>query len=101
MVEKIGAPAGMAGYLGYAYAKAGRRAEAEAIAARNQEWPHRLAFIYAELGDKDRTFDALNKMDKDKNPLLESYISFPELALIRGDPRLAELRRRLGLPAIP
>jgi TolB-like protein/DNA-binding winged helix-turn-helix (wHTH) protein/Tfp pilus assembly protein PilF len=88
-------------YLGYAYAKAGRRAEAEAIAARNQEFPHRLAVIYAGLGDKDRTFDALNKMDKDKNPLLESYISFPELALIRGDPRLAELRRRLGLPAIP
>src|SRR5215472_4898254 len=88
-------------YLGYAYAKAGRRTDAEALAARNQEWPGRLALIYAGLGDKDRTFDALNRMDRDKNPLLESYISFPELAAIRGDPRLAELRRRLGLPAIP
>jgi len=98
--EKVGSPYTNQ-YLGYAYAKAGRRAEAEALAARNQEWPHRVAVIYAGLGDKDRIFDALNRMDRDKNPLLESYISFAELAAIRGDPRLAELRRRLGLPAIP
>jgi tetratricopeptide (TPR) repeat protein len=101
IIEKMGAPAGMAGYLGYAYAQAGRRAEAEALAVSNQEWSHRLALIYAGLGDKDRTFDALNRMDRDKNPLLESYTSFPEFAEIRGDPRLAELRRKLGLPAIP
>jgi eukaryotic-like serine/threonine-protein kinase len=85
------------GQLGYAYAITGRRAEAEALAVKNANVPRRLAWIYAGLGDKDRVFGALDGMVANKDPLLPIYLSYPELALIRGDPRLAALRKKVGL----
>jgi tetratricopeptide (TPR) repeat protein len=50
------------GYLGYAYAITGRRAEAEQQAARNAGLPHQQAMIYAGLGDKDRAFHAIEEL---------------------------------------
>jgi serine/threonine protein kinase/cytochrome c-type biogenesis protein CcmH/NrfG len=85
------------GYLGYAYAVTGRRAEAEALAAKNAHAPRRQALIYAGLGDKERLFDALERMAADKDPLVQLYISYPELALIRDDPRLPPFRKKIGL----
>jgi tetratricopeptide (TPR) repeat protein len=90
-------PAG-GGQLGYAYGITGRRAECEAMAARNVNAPRRLAWIYAGLGDKDRVFGALDAMLEQKDPVLPNYLGMPELLpLTRGDPRLAALRRRVGL----
>jgi tetratricopeptide (TPR) repeat protein len=89
---------GLEGQLGYAYAITGRRAEAEALAAKNANFPNRLAFIYAGLGDKDRVFEALEGMAASKDPRVQIYLGYPELALIRGDPRLAALRKKVGLP---
>ena len=54
--------AGAEGYLGYAYAISGRRAEAEALAARNHEFPQRQAMIYSGLGDRDHAFEALERL---------------------------------------
>jgi len=88
---------GAGGHLGYAYAVTGRRAEAEALAARNDDFPRRLTLIYAGLGDKDRVFEALERMYSKKDPMVASYLSYPELALIRGDPRLAVFREKVGL----
>lgn len=93
--EKQGRPS--AGFLGYAYAKTGRRIEAEQLAAASAGLPAREALIYAGLGDRDKTFDALERMAAGHEPRTGAYLTYPELALLRGDPRLAALRVKLGL----
>jgi TolB-like protein/Tfp pilus assembly protein PilF len=80
------------------YVMAGRRDEAERLAVKHQNYPHRLAIIYAALGDNDRAFEALDRL-----ALLEPHrvlddLSYPELAGLRSDPRFAALRRRFNLP---
>ena len=95
-------PAGNHGMLGYDYAKAGRRRDAERLAAepdvaltRHQAW------IYAGLGDVDRCLEALHKMADMKDPLADVYPLYPELAVVRRDPRLNEFRGSRGLPPLP
>jgi TolB-like protein/tetratricopeptide (TPR) repeat protein len=99
-MERQGA-AGAEGYLGYAYAVSGRRAEAEALAARNHDFPQRQAMIYAGLGDRDHAFEALERLAAINPRRTGAYLTRPELASLRGDPRLAALRTKLGLPALP
>jgi TolB-like protein/DNA-binding winged helix-turn-helix (wHTH) protein len=92
---------GSPGFLGYAYAKAGRSTDAEKVAARYPNWPWVGVLVYAGLGDKDRTFNALDKMAAIHDPRIGSYLTFPELALLHGDRRLTEFRQKLGMPATP
>ena len=92
---------GSPGFLGYAYAKVGRRAEAEQVAARYPDWPWVQALVYGGLGDKDRAFEGLERMAAIHDPRVAIYLTYPELALLRGDPRLSEFRRKLGLPLVP
>src|SRR5713226_998039 len=49
------ATGGNQGFLGYAYARAGRREEAEKLAAAASSEPIEQARIFAGMGDKDRT----------------------------------------------
>ena len=86
------------GYLGYLYAVTGRREEAEALAAAHPESPSRQMLIYGGLGDADRALDALEKTAADNWWRAATWMYRPELAIVRGHPRLASLRRRLGLP---
>jgi len=85
------------GFLGYAYARSGRREEAEKMAAASR-YPNEQALIFAGLGDKDRTFAALDRMAARGSFRIGVYLNRPELALVRGDPRLAALRKKIGLP---
>ena len=89
---------GSPGFLGYAYALAGRREEAEKVAARYPEWPWVHVFVYAGLGDKSRTFEALEKMAEMHDPRVGPYLRYPELASIRGDKRTMAIREKLGMP---
>jgi adenylate cyclase len=84
-------------YLGYAYARAGRREEAERLAASPN--PVSQALIFAGLGDKDRTLEALDRMTV-LGPVRigREVINSPEFSLLRGDPRLQALRKKVGLP---
>ncbi|HLJ13514.1 MAG TPA: hypothetical protein VKV15_03390 [Bryobacteraceae bacterium] len=50
--------------------------------------------IFAGLGDKERALEALDRMGPVR---MGSLLSPPELALLRGDPRLKALRRKAGL----
>ena len=86
------------GFLGYAYAVAGRRAEAEMLAARFPDLPQRLILIYAGLGDRDRAFSALEALATVNARRAGVYLSRPELDSLRDDARMAVLRRKLGLP---
>jgi tetratricopeptide (TPR) repeat protein len=86
------------GYLGYAYAITGRRGEAEVQVARNAGFPHHQATIYGGLGDKDRAFEAIERL-ADINPQRAlTWLGRPELALLRGDPRVTALRKKFGIP---
>jgi len=85
------------GFLGYAYGRAGRRVEAEKLAAADQR-PYAQALTFAGLGDKERTLDALERMAILGPVRLGRDLTYPEFDLVRGDPRLKALRKRLGLP---
>jgi eukaryotic-like serine/threonine-protein kinase len=84
-------------YLAYAYVGVGRRSEAEKLYAEHERYPYRKAVISAALGNKDRTFEALDEMMRDEPHRVANALAYPEFALLRGDPRLAALRRSLGL----
>jgi len=82
--------------IGYVYAITGRRAEAEELAQRNSHLPNRQALIYAGLADKDRAFEALERLAVLNPRRAGAYLFYPELAALRGDPRVQTLRRKLG-----
>ncbi len=86
------------GVLGYAYARAGRREEAEKLAVSWQGDPIVHAMTFAGLGDKERTLEALERMAPLGPFRLGRALKYPELALLRVDPRLKALRKKVGLP---
>jgi tetratricopeptide (TPR) repeat protein len=90
---------GSPGFLGYAYAMGGRPDDAERISAKYPKWPWVQVFVYAGLKDKDGAFRALDEMAAAHDPRVAPYLTYPELALLRGDQRLADFRQKLGIPA--
>jgi adenylate cyclase len=87
------------GFLGFAYGRAGRRAEAEKLEADTPSVnPINHALIFAGLGDKDRTFEALERAAAGGPFRIGRALTWPELSLLRGDPRLKALRKKVGLP---
>ena len=77
---------------------AGRREEAEKLALTWENNPYQQALVYAGLGDKDRTFEALNRLAALGPVRVGRSLTYPEMALVRGDPRLKVLRKKAGLP---
>jgi TolB-like protein len=86
------------GYLGWLYAVTGHRDEAEALAAEHPESPRGQMLIYGGLGDKERAFEALEKTADLNWWRAAEWMYRPELALLRGDPRLDAIKKRIGLP---
>jgi len=92
------AAAGVPHYRAYAYVKAGRRSDAEKLAAENREYPYRATIIYAALGDLDRAFEALDQTAEREPQRVPLLLTWPEMASLRADPRLEAVRKRFGLP---
>ncbi len=90
-------PPNRAPELGYVYAVLGRHDEAEALAAGAAGAPLTQAVIYAGLADKDRAFAALDAAAMAGDPKIGATLTYPELAVLRDDPRFEAFRRRLGL----
>jgi len=84
--------------LGHAYARAGRRDEAEKLAAAAAPNPFQQALIFAGMGDKDRTFDAVERMLPLGAWRIGHALNSPEFALLRDDFRVKILRKKVGLP---
>ena len=91
---------GSESFLGYAYARAGRRDDAERMIRQYPDWPWLQAIICGGLGDKDCAAKGLEKMIEIKDPRVGIYLTLPEVDLLRGDPRLSKMRGELGLPEL-
>ena len=85
--------------LGCAYARAGRREEAEKVFTATRDIAR--AEILACLGDKDRVFEALDR-DAGVGPIRMGWVlnrvNRESPGLLRGDLRLKALRKKVGLP---
>ena len=85
------------GYLGYAYGRAGRRRDAENLAAETSN-PFIQALTYAGMGDNERTVQALERMEPMGPVRVGRDLTYPEFSFVRGDPRVRALHKKLGLP---
>ena len=92
------------GALGHAYAASGRRAEALKVLAElkglsKQRYvaPFNMAIVYAGLGDKQQTFEWLEKAYEDHSLLLSLIRVWPQFDGLHGEPRFQDLLRRMGL----
>ncbi len=85
-------------YVGYAYGRAGRREEAEKYAVAAAPNAFTQALTFAGLGDKDRTLEALDRVAQLGAVRIGRALNSPEFALLRGDPRVKTLRKKMGLP---
>lgn len=90
--------------IGYVYAVAGRRAEAqqqinELLKLSKQRYvpPYDIAQIYAGLGDKDQAFAWLEKADQDRSRGMDYLNVNPVFDTLRSDRRFQDLLRRVGL----
>jgi eukaryotic-like serine/threonine-protein kinase len=90
---------------GVAYARSGRRREAEQYIATFRELAKTkyvrtlyTASIYAALGDKDNAFAELEQSFEDKDYFLPRIKADPFMDPLRGDPRFKEMLKRMGLP---
>jgi eukaryotic-like serine/threonine-protein kinase len=91
--------------LGMAYAADGQRVEAEKVLTEmNQKasrgWVPSFAFaeIYADLRDKLKTLDALEKSYEERAWFLTWLDTAPEFDFIRSEPRFQTLLRRMNFP---
>ena len=85
-------------FLGHVLGRTGHREEAETLAIALRPHAYQEALVFAGLGDKDRTFEALNRAAVLGPIRMGRQLTFPEFDLIRGDPRVKGLRKSAGLP---
>jgi len=90
--------------LGYCYAVTGRRGEASAILKELEDrYAKRggkgqfLAGVYAGLGERDKAFAWLEREFVQRGVLLPEITWRFAFEGLRGDPRFADLVRRMGL----
>jgi serine/threonine protein kinase/tetratricopeptide (TPR) repeat protein len=90
--------------LGIIYATGRRTEQARRIAEELEAEPSLatlssgLARIYAMLGDRDQALKWLEEGYRARSSNLVFVCQMPELQGLRGDPRFADLLRRMGLP---
>jgi tetratricopeptide (TPR) repeat protein len=80
----------------YMLPSAGRYDEAEKLAV--DATPFTQAVIFAGLGDKERALEAMERSTAAGPFRVGRQLMWPELALIRNDPRMKALRKKVGLP---
>jgi tetratricopeptide (TPR) repeat protein len=90
--------------LAYAYARQGKRAEAEQEISRLRDQAKNryirvyfLAGIYATLGDKDKAFAELEQSFSERDFFLGRIAIEPAMDPLRDDPRFKSLLKRMGL----
>jgi hypothetical protein len=57
--------------------------------------------FFASLGDREQAFEWLEKSYQERDAFLVFLPILPEFRNLHGDPRFADLLRRIGLPISP
>lgn len=93
------------GYLGYVYAAAGKKAEAEKVLVELQQLTkqrhvpaYNVACVYAGLNDKDQAFKWLELAYQERSFFMTVLKTETVLDNLRQDPRFKDLLRRMDLP---
>jgi len=93
------------GFLGYAYAKSGRKDDARKLLAELKKQSKEryvasywIAMIYAGLGEKDEAFAWLEKAYQERSWWLVWIKMDPMVDSLRSDARFTALMRRIGFP---
>jgi len=91
------------GFMGYAHALAGQRAEAETllnvlqeIAVRKYVSPYAMLVIHLVLGPEERVFELLEELYQEHNDWLVWLKVSPELKHLHVDSRFNNLMKRVG-----
>ena len=91
------------GPLGHAYAVAGKRDEALAMLHRLESMRKQkyvpaidIAIIHAGLGDKDRTFEWMEKAYEERYAIYLQFLLTRAFDPLGSDPRFPYLRKKLG-----
>ena len=91
----------------WVHAKAGRVREATEILRKAEKQfltdhlrndPYAIAKVYSALGDTDRAFEWLERAFAVRSQYLVFMGVSPEFDSISGDPRFADMLKRLGIP---
>jgi TolB-like protein/DNA-binding winged helix-turn-helix (wHTH) protein len=89
----------------YLYARMGRRAEGRAALAKSLQLSQgkqvssgAVALTYAALGDKEESFQSLEKAYTERSSFMTSLKYWSVFDPLRSDPRYTDLLRRVGLP---
>ncbi len=92
-------------WLGYTYAVAGRRREAQEtlkelkeLSKRRYVSPFEIAMVYTGLGEKDQAFEWLEKADEERDPNMVWLKNVAWLDPLRSDPRFEPFLRRMNFP---
>ncbi len=95
------------GTLGAAYARAGRKTEAgkllnelTELAGRRYVSPHAFTWIYLGLGDKDRSFDWLDREYEDRSNSVAWIGVWHMLDGYRSEPRYRAMMQRISLSPV-
>jgi tetratricopeptide (TPR) repeat protein len=93
------------GYLGYVYAAAGKRTEAQKVLEELKELskhryvsPYNIACIYVGLNDKDQAFEWLERAYQERSFFMVLLKTETVLENLRPDPRYKDLLKRMNLP---
>jgi adenylate cyclase len=93
------------GFLGYAYALAGQRAEAENllnilqdISLRKYVSSYSMVMIRLGLGQYQEVLDMLFMLYEERNDWLVWLNVSPEMRVLKDEPRFKDLLQRIGLP---
>jgi len=91
--------------LGHVFAASGRRDEAlkaldelKKISKQRYVSGYSFAVVYAVLGDKDQTFQWLEKSCQNREPRITRVKVDPLLDNLHSDPRFADVLQCVGLP---
>ena len=101
-----GASAYLAG-LGWAFARAGRKNEAQAIldqllrklAEQKYVMATHIAIIYAELQQLEETISWIERAYQERSPWMVYLNTDPRYDGLRSDPRFCDLLRRMNFPS--
>jgi len=92
-------------FLAYAYAKSGRRSDADKLLAELQSRketeyvpPWVFAMIYAGAGNRDKAFEYLEQARMERQAYLTHLKVDPTFDNIRDDVRFDELVKKIGIP---